>query len=124
MISGDLPTIGIFQRGTPEWEDFWINYIGGCFYHGNSVIVSFDYESRKLYAGLTDIYFFQKDFPQKKYEKQIDALIWRLKNMEGWYGSNFLVQNNKGEPYVSGDTFLTCITVLISEDIKSIRMAS
>jgi hypothetical protein len=124
ILSGDLPPIGIIRRGhdfrpkSPEWKlwNLWA-YKHSLQY---PVVISLDYETGRLYTGFTDIYFLKEDFPEELKQRIRDRII-RVNESEGLYGSNFYVQNAKGEPYASGDTIMGLAAILSSGDIETIR---
>jgi hypothetical protein len=110
LMSGKLPDIGVFQQGSQENEVIWAErpFRTRKIYPGNSVVVSLDFETAKLYVGFSDLYLLNDQFPKKhrgKFKK------WILSN------GNF-VQNAKGEPYEKGNTLLRFIAVLSSDDVS------
>ena len=122
----DFPPLGIFPpgasvdavwRGNQVLEDnIWKESPNSMMYQA---VISLDYSSGKLYAVYTDIYFLKEKFPQKfkpliiKYIDELNAY------MEEKYGSVYLLQNTDGDPYTSGDTVLTLVNIISSDDILS-----
>jgi hypothetical protein len=120
--SGDLPPVGVLQSrsfnerfpnpGRPAVSKYPTRP-GVSKY---PTIISVDYQTGRLYAGHTDIFFLKGDAPER-YEQRIRKRLFSI--IEATTEIEF-VQNARGEPYVSGDTILILVTILSSEDIKAI----
>jgi hypothetical protein len=108
VINGDLPDIGVFPRGSQENEIIWkrLPFSTREIFPGNSVVVSLDFETGKLYAGFSDLYLLNDKFP-KRFREEI---------LSTRRSSSF--QNAKGEPYEKGTTLLTLVAILSSDDVS------
>jgi hypothetical protein len=108
---GIFPPLGVFQGGDPEVasaENFLTLRRAGI--PGNSIIVSLDYQSRKLYVGFTDLFFLRDDFPEK-FKKDIPKYLLQ-------FSGSLVVQNAIGEPYAGGNTMLALVTILSGDQMS------
>jgi hypothetical protein len=149
IINGNLPTLGIFPPGPPElmfWsklgEPIMVNvshdynilisrYKSGhisigptsSVYPVFSTIISLDYNTGRLYTGLTDIPYLQDNFLKRHflYESQRQKVKKILFNQITQRFGFF--QNVREEPYVSGDTLLCYTATLSSDDITELPPA-
>jgi hypothetical protein len=115
--SGDLPALGVFERGMPEtiWAES-VLYMRKGNYPGNATIVSLDYQTGRLYVGFTDLFFLKNNFKYKQ-----DMINFCRGRHEGLYGSSLFLQNINEEPYRSGDVILTLAAILSSEDVNAYK---
>ncbi|MDR1885022.1 MAG: hypothetical protein LBQ56_02020 [Synergistaceae bacterium] len=127
---GELPVLGVFQQGSKETEAIWAwaeRPFTASYYPGNATIVSLDFQTGKLYVGFTDVYFLREDIPKiyKKSQRWRSVLqgwiIGNNENNNGFSDSGIVVQNARGEEYREGNTLMTLVAVLSSDDLSFYR---
>ena len=114
-----MPFLGTFERDSPEGKniaDVGLLRIKPLKYKEKDVnyliIASMDFETGRLYAGLTEISFLQNRLSKRE-----------IRNIKNVFENNPKVTRNaKGEPYIAGgDTILYFVKTLSSEDVEVIR---
>ena len=130
VASEDLPYLGVFRHDDLECVRFDKEYLAPHgstslwrYYSNYHMIISLDFNTRRLYTGFADLKFLKKSFSAEHkneiHRKKMDE--WISHNAQG-YGQDFLVQNIEGERFArGGDTVLTFVVTLSSDDVGSIR---